>query len=111
MTKHHKSKEDGSKSEMGFYYSRTGTVDIQEVRMQMYCPQCRKMVDQTKSFWMKNGRVTDEPCVRCSNCGLVYDCEHYKKLMKEERSQSQKQEQSQQKLENKVLQQNKGWKI
>lgn len=110
MTKHHKSNEDDSKSQMGFYFSRTGSVDIQEVKLQMYCPQCRKMVDQTKSFWMKNDRVTNEPCVRCSKCGLVYDCDHYKKLMKEERSQLQKQEQRQQKLENKVLQ-NKGWKI
>ena len=50
--------------------------------MEMYRPQCRKMVDQTKSFRMKNGRLTDEPCVRCSKCGLVYDCDHYKKLIK-----------------------------
>jgi uncharacterized protein with PIN domain len=110
MTKHNKSKEDDSRSQMGFYFSRTGSVDIQEVKFQMYCPQCRKMVDQTKSFQMKNGHYTDEPCVRCSKCGLVYDGGHYKKLMKEERSRLQKQEQSQQKLENKVLQ-NKGWKI
>lgn len=112
MTKHHKSKEDDSQSKMGFYFSRTGSVDwnAEEARLQMYCPQCRKMVDQTKSFRMKNGRVTDEPCVRCSKCGLVYDCDHYKRLMQREKSQSQKQEQRQQKLENKVLQ-NKGWKI
>jgi hypothetical protein len=36
-------------------------------------------------------------------CGLIHDSRHYKRLMKEERSQSQKQEQRQQKLENKVL--------
>ena len=111
MTKHNKSKEDESRSMMGFYFSRTGSVDIQEVKMQMYCPQCKKTVDQTKSFRTKDGHYTDEPCVRCSKCGLIYDCDHYKRLMRDERAQSQKQEQRQLKLENKVLQQNKGWKI
>ena len=86
MTKHNKSIEDDSRSQMGFYYSKTGSIDTQEVKMQMYCPRCRKMVDQTKSFWRKDGHVTDEPCVRCSKCDLVYDCDHYKKLMRDERA-------------------------
>jgi hypothetical protein len=112
MTKHPKrTADEDSRTRMGSYWSKTQDVDIAEPqRFQMHCPRCRKMVDQTKSFWMKNGRVTDEPCVRCSKCSLVYDCDHYKRLMKEERSQSQNQEQRQQKLENKVLQ-NMGWKI
>jgi hypothetical protein len=99
------------KTRMGSYWSKTLDVDIAEpARFQMYCPQCRKMVDQTKSFRMKNGRVTDEPCVRCSICGLVYDGGHYRKLLKDESMRSKQQEQRQQKLENKVLQ-NKGWNI
>jgi hypothetical protein len=112
MTKHTKrSIDEDSKTRIGDYWSKTQDIDIAEpARFKMYCPCCRKMVGQTKSFWRKNGHYTDEPCVCCSKCGLVYDCDHYKKLMKEERSQSQEQEQRQQKLENKVLQ-NKGWKI
>jgi hypothetical protein len=68
------------------------------------------MKNQTVLKVTRNGRVTDEPCVRYSKCSLVYDCDHYKKLMKDESSRSKEQEQRQQKLENKVLQ-NKGWKI
>jgi hypothetical protein len=112
MPKHHRrTPDEDSKTRIVDYWSKTHSVDMPEApRLQMYCPRCRKMVDQTKSFQMKNGHYTDEPCVCCSKCGLVYDCDHYKRLMKEESSRSQKQEQSQHKLENKVLQ-NKGWKI
>jgi hypothetical protein len=87
MTKHPtRSNDEDSKTRMGSYWSKTQDVDIAEpARFKMYCPQCRKMVDQTKSFGMKDGHYTDEPCVRCSVCGLIYDCDHYKKLMKEER--------------------------
>jgi hypothetical protein len=111
MTKHPtRSIDEDSKTRMGSYWSRTQDVDFTEAsRLKMYCPRCKRMVDQDKSFIGEKAQG-QEPCVRCHQCGLIHDSRHYKRLMKEERAQSQKQEQRQQKLENKVLQ-NKGWKI
>jgi hypothetical protein len=73
---------------MGSYWSKTYNLDEEVHQLQMYCPRCNRMVNQNKSFGMKDGHYTDEAVVRCSKCGLIYGCKNYENLVKERKEKS-----------------------
>ena len=86
MTEHNRSFDEDSKVRMGNYWSRTQDVDEPEpAKFKMYCPHCKKMVFQDKSF-IEEKAQGQEPCVRCHQCGLIHDSRHYKQMIAKQRA-------------------------
>ena len=83
MTKHRQqSNENESRTKLGFYFSRTGSVETEEApNLKMYCPRCKGWRPQVKGFLFRG--KDDVPCIRCKSCNLVHDSLFYKKLIAE----------------------------
>lgn len=90
MTRHRKDVDDDSKTKLGFYFSRTGSVDGADMpNLRMYCPRCKAWVNQIKSFFRFDSKH-EMPCVCCERCNLIHDSALYKKLIKELRAKGEK---------------------
>jgi hypothetical protein len=85
MTKHRQSTEDDTRTNLGFYFSRTGSVETEQApNLKMYCPRCKGWRPQVKGFLFRG--KDDVPCIRCKSCNLVHDSAYYNKLIAELRA-------------------------